>query len=163
MSKAAIMLVGTGMIGSVQATLTEFQESGLSQKQVQITMSSGHRIRVVEGMLAFANAECVRPGDIIEFEFQDIAKGSYKAGKDTERERDVQTLDFVGIGELKVSEIGAFSDVADENLIAAGRQPLEYKSRTVAARDTQAKPPTAPKGDENKTVTEESPFEEKGH
>lgn len=144
MSKGAMTFTASGMVGKVAAELTLFEESGTATKQVTLTMVSGHRVRIVEGMMAFANAECLRQGDIIEFTFSDILKGSYKAGKDTDKERDVQTLDLIGIGEVRILEVGAFSDVADKVLLDAGRKPLTYVERTVKAKEKINKLPPAP-------------------
>ena len=156
------VLKAVAFVGAVQGSIVTFEQSGTSQKQVQLTLTSGRRVRVTEGQLAFANACYVRPGDEIEFTFQDIDHGKFIANKDTDREREVKTTDYVGIGEIKVLTVGSFSDEPEQVLKDAGRSCVTFTERTIPAK--QAAPPAPPKQEEAAApVTGDSPFQAEGH
>lgn len=156
------VLKATGIVGAVQGSIVTFEQSGTSQKQIQLTLTSGRRVRVLEGQLAFANACYVRPGDEVEFTFQDIDHGKFIANKDTDREREVKTIDYVGVGELKVLKVGAFSDEPEQVLKEAGRTCVTFTERTIPAK--QAAPPAPPKqGEAAAPVEGSSPFQAEGH
>lgn len=155
--------IGKGMVGKVKGENVNFEKSGTASLQVTVTLTNGRRLRISEGMMAFANAEYLRPGDIIQFEFTDIEHGKYWKDKDGPTAAEVPTTDYMGIGELSVIEIGTFSDTPDEILIQAGRKQLTYTSRTVGIKTQEAPPPQKPADQQQQTGSKDSPFEEEGH